>query len=272
VIVDHDLHIHTSLSECSCDPLATPHNIIARAASLGLRTIGLADHMWDRRVPGASPWYRPQTYERLAQLRNHITDDTRGVRVLLGCETEYCGGGKVGISPEVAERLDFVLIPMSHFHMAGFVRPPSIQAPAGVASLLLERFDEAVGLGLATGIAHPFLPLGFKQMTDEILSLVSDSRLLESFGRAAEHGVSQEVSVSFFPGITGGELPGFHDETFLRVLALAKQAGCVFHFASDTHTLEGVGDSLSLEPYAEAAGIGPDDILPLARASTGEGA
>jgi len=265
VTIDHDLHVHTFLSACSCDETATPANILARAAETGLRTIGFADHMWDRRVPGASDWYRPQDYEHLRRVRELIPADTRGVRALVGCETEYCGGGKVGISREVAEQLDFVLIPMSHIHMAGFVRPAGVDSPRDVARLLVERFHEAVGLGLATGIAHPFLPLGYKQATDEILSLIGDGEFLDCFGRAAEVGVSQEVTTSFFPSLGDGELPGFHDETFLRVLALARQAGCVFHFASDTHTLDGVGSCLKLEPFARAIGITADDILPLAR-------
>ena len=203
VIVDHDLHVHTFLSACSCDETATPGNIIARAAEAGLRAIGFADHMWDSRVAGASEWYRPQTYEHISQIREQIPHDARGVRDLIGCETEYCGGGKVGISREVADQLDFVLIPMSHIHMQGFVMPPEISGTKGIASLLVKRFNEVVELGLATGIAHPFLPLGYMQVSDEILSFISDSRFLDCFGRAADRGISMEVTTSFFPASLG---------------------------------------------------------------------
>ena len=34
-----------------------------------------------------------------------IPEDTYGVKVLIGCETEYCGDGKVGISQETVENL-----------------------------------------------------------------------------------------------------------------------------------------------------------------------
>ena len=61
--------------------------------------------------------------EHISQIRDQISQDTFGVRVLVGCETEYVGGGWVGISPQSAELLDFVLVPHSHFHMEGFVRP-----------------------------------------------------------------------------------------------------------------------------------------------------
>ena len=36
---------------------------------------------------------------------------------------QYCGDGKVGISQETVEKLDFVLVPISHVHMKGFVLP-----------------------------------------------------------------------------------------------------------------------------------------------------
>jgi len=263
--VDHDLHVHTFLSSCCADERATPENILAMAAETGLRTVGFADHMWDRRVPGASPWYRPQSYEHICQIREQIPADTGGVRVLVGCETEYCGGGRIGISPEVAEQLDFVLVATSHTHMGDFVVPPGCDSTQDIASLLADRFSEVVELGLATGVAHPFLPVGQKEQVDEIIALISDQRFLDCFGRAAERGVSVEVTVNSFPSIGGWEWPGFHDETFLRVLTLAKQAGCVFHFASDTHTVVFVGQSLALEPFARAAGITRDDVLPLVR-------
>jgi len=74
-----------------------------------------------------------------------------------------------------------------------------------------------------------------------------------------------EVTTSFFPGLADGEQEGFHDETFLRVLSLARQAGCVFHFASDAHCLDRVGRSVDLEPYARTIGITRADLAPLLR-------
>ena len=262
--VDHDLHVHTILSGCCHDETATPHNMIRRAAEAGLRTIGFADHMWDARVPGASPWYRPQDFERIDRMRAALPSDTHGVRVLVGCETEYCGGGKVGISRETAARLDFVLVPHSHLHMTGFVAP-ALDGPGAIAALLVERFHEVVELGLATGIAHPFLPLGYEDRTDAALALIPEGVYLDAFGRAADRGISIEITTGFFPSLRGGETDGFHDETFLRVLSLARRAGCLFHFASDTHRLAGVGDGLKLQPFAAALGLTARDVLPLAR-------
>ena len=214
---------------------------------------------------GASDWYRPQTAERLQRTREQIPADTDGVRVLVGCETEYCGGGLVGIAPETAAELDYVLVPASHFHMEGFVAPAGLMSPRGVARLLVERFDEVVALEVVTGVAHPFLPMGSLDAADEVLALIPDSQFAESFGRAAERGVSIEVTLGYFPGLREWEPAEFHDETFLRVLTLAREAGCLFHFASDTHRLGGVGACRALEPYARQIGITREHIHPIAR-------
>lgn len=263
MIVDHDVHVHTTLSSCCRDERLTAPNVIARAARLGLKTLGFADHLWDRAVPGASDWYRPQDLEHVLRVRREIPKQTRGVRVLIGCETEYCGDGKVGISPEAAEELDFVLVPMSHLHMGGFTVPAGLDKPRDVARLMVQRFNEVVALGLATGIPHPFYPLGFQEHVEEILSLIPDAELLDCFGRAADACVSIEINAALFPGCRRCDCATFSDEVFLRVLTLARQAGCCFHFASDAHALSGMKRVLKLAPYAEAIGLTPGDVHPL---------
>lgn len=263
--VDHDIHVHTFLSACSSDPEALPANMLAKAAAAGIRTVGFADHLWDAAVPGASGWYAPQDFEHISQIREQLPADTGGVRVLVGCETEYVGGGRVGISPEVAAQLDFVLVPHSHFHMEGFVRPAEVNTPAAIAALLQTRFAEAVELEVATGIAHPFLPCILPERLDEILGHIADSAFADLFGRAAERGVSIEITTGAFPSLRKGEGPGAHDEAFLGVYRLALEAGCVFHFASDTHSLEGVGRVQGLQPFVDALGLSEGNLHPLVR-------
>ncbi|HUS47182.1 MAG TPA: PHP domain-containing protein [Phycisphaerae bacterium] len=268
MLVDHDVHVHTALSACCNDPEATAANLIARAAEVGLRTIGFADHLWDSAVAGASDWYRPQDVPHVLAIRREIPADTRGVRVLIGCETEYCGGGKVALSPEAASQFDFVLVPTSHFHMKGFVVPDEALPAPRLAPLLLDRFREALGLnlGVPMGIAHPFVPLGHFECLDKAISLLSDAQFQDAFGRAAERRISMEVHPAMFPSLGRGEKRHFHDETFLRVLTIARQAGCLFHFASDAHRLDAIGSVRRLEPFATAIGITPQHIHPLFRA------
>ena len=263
--IDHDLHTHTVLSACSHDPAATPANMIEAAADAGLATVGFSNHMWDSQIPGASPWYAPQSFEHISQIRQEMPADTNGVRVLVGCETENCGDGRVGISRAVADALDYVLIPFSHFHMKGFVEPPGIENPEQVGDLMVRRCSEVLELGLATGLAHPFLPCGHRDSTDEILATISDDAFAACFRQAARCEVSIEITTGFFPSLTDGELPGCHDIGFLRMLSIAKEAGCWFHFASDTHSLAGVGVVTRLAGHVKDLGIREDDILPLAR-------
>ncbi len=117
-----DVHIHNYLSNCSKDRAATAENQIYKAAELGLKTIGFANHIWDARVEGASSWYHKQTLEFSMQIKNQIPADTRGVKVLIGAETEYCGRSKtLGMSAQGAKKLDYLLIPHSHVHMVNFV-------------------------------------------------------------------------------------------------------------------------------------------------------
>ncbi len=262
--IDHDVHVHTTLSACCGDKEATPANIIARAAQEGLRTIGFADHLWDAAVPGAMDWYRPQDLAHVLGTRALLPRDLSGVRVLVGCESEYCGEGKVGISPAAAAQLDFVLLPISHFHMRGFVAPAELRDADAVARLLVARFEQAVDLGLATGIAHPFFPLGHEAQMDEIHSRISEKDFAAAFARAAARGVSLEISTIMFPGCFGAQGP-FKDEIFLRMLRIAKRSGCCFHIASDSHALSGIGRVLKLGPVVEELGLSDGDIHPLFR-------
>ena len=64
---DHDLHIHSWISDCSQDPEQTPERILAYAKENGLKTVCLTDHYWDSAVDGASQWYRPQDFDHIAK-------------------------------------------------------------------------------------------------------------------------------------------------------------------------------------------------------------
>ncbi len=261
ILYNHDVHVHSNLSACCSDPLAAAEKMISRAARLGIKTVGFANHFWDETIPGASAWYEPQNLEHILAIRSQIPEDTQGVNVLVGCESEYCGEGKVGISRAVADQLDFVLLPMSHFHMTGFVvQPWQVATSQDVANLLVQRFNEVIALGIANGIAHPFSPLGFKDSIDEIFGCISDAAFQDCFGRAAELRVSIEIQPNMLPGSLGQEMEGFHDESFMRVLTIARDMGCMFHLGSDTHTLAGIGNTLKLKPYLDQLSIGQEQF------------
>ena len=120
--VTHDLHTHNLFSSCSYDPQATTRNCVRKAMELGHRVFGISNHLWDESVPGASQWYRGQTIGYGLELKANIPEDTGGMKVLFGTETEYCGmSDTLGMRAETARLFDYVLVPHTHTHMRGFV-------------------------------------------------------------------------------------------------------------------------------------------------------
>ena len=266
-MISHDIHIHTHISSCSSDPEATPENYIKRAKELGIEVIGFSDHFWDSAVEGASDWYRPQNFEHIMQIKNMMPEDTLGIKVLIGCETEYCGGGKIGISPETAEKLDFVLVPISHVHMKGFTIPSWINAPEDVARTMVQYFKDVTEFNFVTGIAHPFYPLGYENV-DEIVSCISDEEFMECFSMAAEAGQSIEINACHFPSTKGAETEGYHDDVFVNMFSIAKSAGCKFHLGSDAHSIDAFPRVVKLREVIEDLGFTDEDIHPIVTGNT----
>jgi len=264
--IDHDLHVHTYLSACCADKAnARPAKILARAEEAGLKTIGFADHIWANPELEPSDWYRPQDEAHVARLREDLAGLSTPLRVLVGCEAETIAPGRFGITREVAERFDFVLLPANHLHMKGFVQQAPSDAPGDVARHQLKLFRSAVQSGLATAIPHSFKALANEGLFDAMIATVSDAEFLDAFGLAAENGVAIEITRGFVPPGPQADRPTWSLETPVRFLSLAKDAGCKFTFASDTHTLEGVGSVKEIKPIVEALGLTPDDLAPVAR-------
>ena len=53
--VTRDMHTHTNLSACA-DRNTTLVLLAEAAVKLGIETLGVANHLWDSKVPGASGW------------------------------------------------------------------------------------------------------------------------------------------------------------------------------------------------------------------------
>ncbi len=230
--VDHDLHCHSGLSSCSGDAEQAPARLLAHAATHGYTVQCVTDHLWDRAVPGASGWYVPQD---IAHVRRALPLPENGsVRMVFGCETEYCGGRKLGLAPENYDKFDFIVIPPDHFHMKDFVRPSSCDTAGKVAELFVTRLEELAGLPLPwrkVGIAHMVTQLIFSEGDqDEVYAAVDERRFRACMRFFAERGAGVEINCASFPkGWTERE------ETRLRLFRLAKDEGCRFYLASDAH-------------------------------------
>ena len=133
--IDNDMHIHSYISACSGDPEQTAERLLSYAKENGLKTICVADHLWDDAVEGASGWYKPQNYERISQILPLPKSDD--VRFLFGCETELDKNLTLGLSPKKFDLFDFIIIPTTHFHMHEFLQIHLFHQPYKVQTSLL---------------------------------------------------------------------------------------------------------------------------------------
>ena len=215
--------------------------ILAHARAHGYTLQCVTDHLWDRNAPGASDWYAPQDVAHVQQSLPLPEDDQ--VRLLFGCETEYCGGTKLGLSPENYDKFDFIVIPPNHFHMKGFVRPVEADTEEKVADLMVERLEQLAELDLPwrrVGIAHMTCGLVFREGDKHrVFAAVDEKRYRRAVRRLGELGAGIEINLACFE-------PGWrvHEEEHLRLYRFAGEEGCRFYLASDAHHPE----ELSLVP------------------------
>lgn len=230
--IDHDLHCHSGLSNCSSDPAQNSETILAHAKKYGYTCQCITDHLWDNAVPGASGWYAPQDIAHCQQSLPLPKDDS--VRMVFGCETEYCGFNKLGLAPENYDKFDFIVIPPNHFHMTNFVRLWSVDTVEDVADLFVSRLEQLQRFPLPwerVGIAHMVCSLIFRGGSeDDVYAAVDEDRFRAAMRFFAEHGAGIEINCASFP-------KGWRDreDDRLRLYRLAKDEGCKFYLASDAH-------------------------------------
>ena len=260
--IDHDLHIHTSLSKCAKNPDATVPNFLAAAEKNNLKIIGIANHCWAAELPGMSSWYRDQDIEHVLSIKNQIPENTNGIKILIGCETEYTGNRIAGLNRELAGFFDFVLLPCNHFHMKGFVVPEDLGSggPREVAELLYRRFMEVTDLGFGFGIVHPFVPLGFMEHEEDILENISDAMYENCFRAAKSAGLAIEINSYTAKCKTCAADSGF-SPLYLRIHSIAGQCGAKFFFGADAHQPDSIGNYDKMAGFAKSCGIVESDIV-----------
>ena len=271
----HDLHLHTGLSLCSGDPTATPELYVPLAKAQGVEMIGIADHLWDARVPvpnGVGGKFGPGylevwnilTFER--QLA-HMAECERlqdGVRILYGVEAEFFSG-VLGLHESSIAMLDFVNCAHNHFHQGPPALPEGYKSMEGMAYYMMKSFDDMLdepGVDLA---AHPLTPSIMKG--DDVVKLyemIGQDRFAQSLTKAKEKGVSIEINLS--EAIAFEKNPEVFQKTVLWMYRLAKEIGCFFHFGSDAHTLKAFQDKAQPEVYKhyiDLLGLKPENMHPL---------
>lgn len=258
--ITQDMHVHTQLSLCSNDPAQNPAAIIADAAAKGLKNLCFTDHFWDRMIPGATEWYAEQDLDHHNKIFAMLPEDTRGIRVMVGCECEFCGGDRISISPEAMAQMDFINVPIDHFHMKDFVCPASVQTADQVRDLYLTRFREVLELPLPwekISLAHPTDILSFGPIVPDVLNGIPDAVLGDIFARCAALGTKLEINTS----LQGTDRWSTQADAHIRFFALARECGCLFTFGSDAHFPDDLGTLELGAGVAVAAGIPEEQIF-----------
>ncbi|MGA2503176.1 MAG: hypothetical protein ABSG01_03700 [Anaerolineales bacterium] len=242
------------------------------AEEMGIYTIGFSDHLWQNPDITPSDWYRPQDEQRIVQLRHELSLAPSNLRVLVGCEADTISPGQFSITRDFAQSLDFTLLSCNHFHLKDLVQQPPSHNPKEIAAHMMSFFLSGVRSGIATVIAHPFVPYGYINQFDAIMSELSDTELFDAFCEARELGVGIEITAAYLPSRLLSrvieENPSLENsvpstETPIRLLSLAKQAGCKFSFGSDAHGPADQKELPQIIDLVKSVDVSRDDLVPL---------
>ncbi len=266
MLLTYDTHVHTYYSPCGRrvdaegHSLAAPERYYERAAELGLQAIIFTDHfVKDPSAPGMVNFYKGSGPAILEDLCTEVVrfESSDGCKVYIGCETETLSPEWIGVGPEMASQLDFVLVPTTHYHLPGVPQPASFE-PQDVAAHLLMMLESVVGRPWVDSVAHPFSE-SERVIGDlrRIYEAMDKAWLTDVLGLAAENGVALEVNDG---SITSPNSPNYAG-VYREIVRQAKQLGCRFTFGSDAHDYRRLGMSETTEAWIASAGLATDDFL-----------
>ena len=238
MILDHDFHVHTHLSYCA-EKSATIANYIQNAKRLGLKKIGISDHVWDEAWKAESDFYRGQNLAHISKIREEIQEtDLQGVRVYMGCEAEYNPETRsVALTELAAREMDYILVPNSHTHMQ---MPKNLYTPyESHVQFMLRAFQDIVACPVSsyiTAVAHPFAAICCPYDNRILMSMITDDQYRECFFAARDKNIAIEINLAVFEHKSLGEI--IQDES-LRMFRIAKECGCRFTIGTDSHSKDG---------------------------------
>ena len=258
-----DFHVHPGLVSRCAQPEATVQAYLDLCAKEGVTSIGFSDHLWDTDV-SISRIYEHNSFDKLKEIYATIPQNRNGVKLFVGCETDINAYGEIGISKAHASELDYVLIPISHYHnkevqFLGI----DINDEQFMRTYAVRRFMRAceADFSVPTIICHPFIPHGTERM-DEMMQAISDNDYLACFQCAAERNILIEIHYTACSNHWKHCENGFPVE-YIRMATLAKEAGCKFTFGSDSHSPNKFGSGIheGMERFAKYCGISESSIV-----------
>ena len=251
-----DYHVHTNLSSCA-RRTTTIESYLPVAKEQGLTKIGISDHVWDDKIPGASNFYLPQFPAHSALIKEQgVPGVIDGIQFLFGCEADMNKDDVIGMTEESAAMFDYILIPTAHFHMKGFTIEKDTPVQTA-AKRMLERMYKVCEVPFVSGIAHPFLPMGYDNDRRELFASLADAELEACFKAVAKAGKSVEINFNYF------KEKFFVEGEYERIYTIAREQGCSFHLGSDCHTPENMCGYANALEFAQRCGITEDRFIPL---------
>ena len=198
--VNHDLHLHTHLSLCSNDPEINPDSVLRFGEENDYECLCITDHYWDEHcAPAPNGFYAPQDTARVK--RSLPLPESTKLRYCFGCETDFWGGDRIGVSPESYDLFDFIVVPPNHLHMES-CDPAVYNTAEKRARLFEERMEELTRLALPwkkIGLAHLTCGLTYPgKNAFEVFNQLDMERIRMCFRFLAEHGAGMELNASCF--------------------------------------------------------------------------
>ncbi len=265
--INHDFHIHTDLSICA-NETATLENYIRIAGDLGLKKIGIANHFWDSEIDGAFDFYKIQDFEHISKLRPEIEkNSSNSLKIYFGTEAEYDPKHRdVSVTEEVAEQLDFLIVPNSHTHIT---MPKEFYEPYEKhIEYMIQAYEDIINSKVSkyiTAVAHPFCAVCCPYDREQLINIISDDTFKRLFEKTANKGIAFELNVDYMAKFKKS-YEEIAEAAHMRMFRLAKESGCKFIFGSDAHsTTEHQTYEYLTKTFVELLGLKEDDIAEIAR-------
>ena len=261
--IKHDFHIHTTLSLCA-RPSATLDDYIKQAKKCNLNKIGIANHFWDDKFSIDIDFYQIQNLSHIEKIKPEIEKvNNNDLRIYYGCETEYDPKRRdVAISEEVAEQMEFILVPNSHTHM---MMPKDLYKPYEKhRDFMIQAYEDIINSKASkyiTAIAHPFEAVCCPYDKTILIDMISDDTFKRLFDATAEKGIAVEINVHSMHTKTKEQIENCAQ---MRMFRLAKECGCKFIFGSDAHDNEQHSSYENATAVSKILGINETNIADIA--------
>ena len=262
--IEHDFHIHTTLSLCA-RPTATLENYLQTAEKLGLKKLGFSDHFWDSCFAAPNEFYEKQDMDHVSLLKEKLMQTkAAGIEMFWGCEAEYDPVRRdVGIARETAEQFDFLIVPNSHTHM---MMPKAFYHPYQKhAEFMVQAYEDIINSPVSrdiTAIAHPFDAVCCPYDRGILYDMISDDCFKRLFEQTAEKEIAVEINLACVHGRTKEQIEKWEA---IRMFRLAKECGCRFIFGSDAHCDQDHSSFANGGLIADMLSLKESDIAPIAR-------